>query len=111
MELVGVRQDVAFAMEKFGLSERRACELNDMDRSSYRYEPEPDRNAELRARLTELARQNRDLATGGWACCWKRSGEAVNHKRLFRVYQEAGLAVRRRERKRLARDAASACRC
>jgi putative transposase len=28
----------------------------------------------------------------------------VNHKRLLRVYQEAGLAVRRRERKRLARD-------
>ena len=50
----GRRQDVAFAMEKYGLSERHACELNCVDRSSYRYEP--DRNAELRTRLTELAR-------------------------------------------------------
>jgi hypothetical protein len=34
----------------------------------------------------------------------EKDGEVVNHKRLLRVYQEAGLAVRRRERKRLARD-------
>jgi hypothetical protein len=30
----------------------------------------------------------------------------VNHKRLFRVYQEAGLRVRRREKKRLERGRA-----
>ena len=34
----------------------------------------------------------------------EKGGEVVNHKRLLRVYQEAGLAVRRRERKRLARE-------
>ena len=39
------------------LSERHACELNGLDRSTYRYEPEADRNTQLRARLTELARQ------------------------------------------------------
>jgi hypothetical protein len=55
VELVGGRLDVAFAMEKYRLSERHACELNGLDRSTYRYEPEPDRNAELRANLTELA--------------------------------------------------------
>jgi hypothetical protein len=35
----------------------RACELNGMDRSTYRYEPVADRNAELRKKLTELARR------------------------------------------------------
>jgi putative transposase len=34
----------------------------------------------------------------------EKDDEVVNHKRLLRVYQEAGLAVRRRERKRLARE-------
>jgi putative transposase len=34
----------------------------------------------------------------------EKGGEVVNHKRLLRVYQQSGLAVRRRERKRLARD-------
>jgi putative transposase len=98
---------VAFAKEKFGLSERRACELNDMDRSSYRYEPGEDRDTELRTRLTELARQKPRFGYRRLGVLLERNGEAVNHKRLFRIYQEAGLAVRRRERKRLERGRAS----
>ena len=104
MELVGGRQDVAFAMEKYRLSERHACELNGVDRSTYRYEPEPDRNVQLRARLTELARQRPRFGYRRLGVLLEKDGEVVNHKRLLRVYQEAGLAVRRRERKRLARE-------
>ena len=37
----------------------------------------------------------------------EKKGERVNPKRLFRVYQQAGLGVRRRERKRLDRNAAT----
>ena len=40
-----------------GLSERTACKLLGVERSSYRYEPRPDRNAELREALVKLARQ------------------------------------------------------
>jgi hypothetical protein len=72
VELVGVRQDVAFAMEKFEVSERRACELNHIDRSSYRYQPGPDGNADLRRKLTALVARNRAGAIGGWECCWNR---------------------------------------
>ena len=43
-----MRKDVAFAVEQFRMSERRACKLVGVDRSSYRYEPRPDHNAELR---------------------------------------------------------------
>jgi putative transposase len=57
MELVGARQDVAFVKGKFDLSERRACELNHIDRSSYRYQAKPDHNADLRQNLTALARE------------------------------------------------------
>ena len=39
------------------MSERQACKLVDLDRSSYRYEPRPDHNAQLRQELVELARQ------------------------------------------------------
>lgn len=31
-------------------------------------------------------------------------GVAVNHKRIFRIYREEGLSVRRRARKRVARE-------
>lgn len=94
---------MAFAMEKYQVSERRACELNGMDRSSYRYEPQPDRDTQLRTRLTELARQKPRYGYRRLGILLAREGETVNHKRLLRVYQEAGLAVRRRERKRLER--------
>lgn len=90
-------------MEKFAVSERRACELNAMDRSSYRYEPRDDRNADLRAKLIELARQKPRWGYRRLGVLLERAGLKVNPKRLFRVYQEAGLGVRRRERKRLER--------
>lgn len=93
-------------MEKFEVSERRACELNRMDRSSYRYEPRPDRNGELRDRLIELARQKPRFGYRRLGVLLEKSGTVVNHKRLFRVYQEAGLGVRRREKKRLERGVA-----
>jgi putative transposase len=106
VELVGARQDVAFAVERFAVSERRACELTGMDRSSYRYEPRDDRNAELRAKLIELARKKPRWGYRRLGVLLERAGEKVNPKRLFRVYQEAGLGVRRRERKRLERGRA-----
>lgn len=90
-------------MEKFAISERRACELNHMDRSSYRYEPRQDRNTELREKLTDLARQKPRFGYRRLGVLLEKKGVAVNHKRLFRVYQAAGLGVRRREKKRLER--------
>src|SRR5580658_9111151 len=57
MELVGQRRNVAFVITDFGYSERQACKLLDLDRTSYRYQPKPERNAELRAELIALARQ------------------------------------------------------
>jgi putative transposase len=47
---------VAYAQAEHGLSERTACKLLGMERSSYRYEPRPDRNAELREAMVKLAR-------------------------------------------------------
>jgi putative transposase len=44
-------------MAEHRLSERHACKLLDMDRTSYRYVPHPDRNAVLREKLVELAKQ------------------------------------------------------
>ena len=57
MELAGLRGEVAFVSSGYRLSERTACKLLDVERSSYRYAPRPDRNAELRSELVKLARQ------------------------------------------------------
>ena len=42
LELVGRRQDVALVMSECHYSEREACKLMELDRSSYRYRPRAD---------------------------------------------------------------------
>lgn len=97
---------MAFAIAEYGLSERHACKLLEVDRSSYRYEPKPDRNAELRRRLIELARQKPRYGYRRLLALLERRGWRVNHKRLERLYRQEHLAVRRLKRKRLIRPAA-----
>ena len=104
MELAGLREDVAFAQAEHGVSERRACKLLGVDRASYRYEPKPDRNAELREELVKLARQKPRYGYRRLHAVLERRGQAVNVKRVYRLYAEEGLAVRRRRRKRLVRE-------
>ena len=48
LELVGRRQDVSFMVADYDVSERRACKLLEVDRSSYRYEPQLDEDVQLR---------------------------------------------------------------
>ena len=73
-------------------------------RSSYRYELRPDRNAELCEELIKLARQKPRFGYRRLHAILERRGQAVNVKRIYRLYTETGLAVRRRRRKRLVRD-------
>ena len=86
------------------MSERRACKLLGVDRASYRYEPRPDRNSELREELVKLARQKPRYGYRRLHAVLERRGQAVNVKRVYRLYAEEGLAVRRRRRKRLVRE-------
>lgn len=100
---MSARRDVAFVMSEFRYSERRACKLLDLDRNSYRYESRPDRNAELRQQSITLARQK---PRHGYRRLWAvltRPGHKVNFKRVYRLYRQEQLAVRRLKRKRLER--------
>ena len=77
-----------------------------MDRASYRYEPAPDHNAQLREELLKLARQKLRYGYRRLHAILERRGHQVNVKRVYRLYSEEGLAVRRRKRKRLVRERA-----
>ena len=97
---------MAFAQREFRLSERTACKLLDVERSSYRYEPRPDRNAALREELLKLARQKPRYGYRRLHALLSRRGQEVNVKRVYRLYVEERLMVRRKRRKRLARERA-----
>jgi len=90
-------------VKTFGMSERRACGLLGVWRSSCRYRKKPDRNEELREHLTELAHERPRFGYRRLGVLLAREGQHVNHKRLFRVYREAGLSVKRTRRKKLVR--------
>lgn len=105
LELVSRRQDVAFVVAEFGVSERRACKLMGMDRTSYRYQPRPDHNAALREELICLARQRPRYGYRRLAVLLEKRGLRASPQRVYRVYREEHLAVRRLKRKRLLRPA------
>lgn len=70
--------------------------------SSYRYQAS-GANEGLRAQVVELAREKPRYGYRRLHVLLQRSGEAVNHKRVYRVYREAGLCLRRKKRKHCAR--------
>jgi putative transposase len=90
-------------VEAFGISERRACGLFDVWRSSCRYQQQPDRNEELREQLMGLAQERPRFGYRRLGVLLDREDKHVNHKRLFRVYRAAGLSVKRNRRKKLVR--------
>ena len=83
------------------MSERRACRVVAVDRSSVRYRRRrPDDDA-LRERLRVLAEERRRF---GYRRLWvllRREGHTVN-KRVYRLYKQERLMVRRRGRRKRA---------
>jgi len=83
------------------LSERRACKLAELDRSTFQYEKQAGEDAAMRERLRALAATRRRFGYRRLGILLDREGLGANHKKVFRIYQEEGLAVkRRRGRKR-----------
>ena len=87
-------------MESLGLSERKSCMLVNMSASVYRYRPKEDGDDVLRQRLRELAGQRKRFGSPRLHIMLKRENLVVNHKRTERIYQEEGLALRRKRRRK-----------
>ena len=96
------RTAVRMARENAGISERRACRLTGVGRSSCRYRSVRPQQSELRERLRSLAHQRPRWDYKRLHVLLLREGVQVNHKRVYRLYREEGLAMRRRKRKRVA---------
>ena len=87
------------------LSERRACRLVGLSRSANAYQPRPDKYVRLRERLTSLAAEHKRYGCRMLRAKLKQEGFSVNHKVVERIYGEERLALRRRRRKRFAKEA------
>ena len=94
------RKVVAFLQERYPLSERRACKIVGLCRSSCRYQAKPSNDAEIRSRLRQLAELRRKFGAPRLHVLLRREGHLINHKRTERLYREEGLSLRLKKRRK-----------
>jgi len=86
-------------IEQFQLSERRACRLVGLSRDSFRNPPMASEQTQaLRCRIVDIAHQRRRFGYRRVHDLLRRDFPSVNHKRVYRLYREANLAVRKRKK-------------
>jgi putative transposase len=96
------RAAAQFFRDGFRVSERRACRLAGVARSSYRYRSVGSNQTALRLRLRDLAATRVRYGYRRLHVLLRREGWRVNHKRVYRLYREEGLGIRVKRRKKLA---------
>jgi putative transposase len=87
---------VGRVIERHGLSQRHACRLVGLDRSTLRYQRKRTDDTAVRQRLRDLAAERRRFGYRRLGWMLAREGHAMNHKKLYRLYREEQLMVRRR---------------
>src|SRR5215831_1782285 len=90
------RQAVAHLCKVYEVSQRRACRTIGCERMTVRYRSRRPDDPALRERLRALAHERRRFGYRRLHIFLKREGFVVNHKRLFRIYREERLTVRKR---------------
>jgi putative transposase len=90
------------AVRDHGISQRRACVLIGVDPKTVRRERPPD-NLEIRKAMQEIATVRRRFGYRRIGLLLERRGMLMNPKKLYRLYREEGLSVRRRRGRKRAR--------
>lgn len=86
-------------VDEVGLSERHACGLVGLSRDAYRHPPEVDGPTRaLTARIVEIAHERRRFGYRRIHDMVRPEFPGVNHKKVYRIYREAGLTVKRRRK-------------
>lgn len=96
------REAVAHLKAGMGLSERRACKIVGADRKMIRYRSRRPPETELREKLKALANERRRFGYRRLFVLLRNAGEPSGVNRIYRLYREEGLSVRKRRARRQA---------
>lgn len=94
------REIVAWSRAAYRLGERRACRALEVARSSVQYIGRRPPQTALRRRLREIAEVRVHYGYRRVHVLLRREGWTVNHKRVYRLYKDEGLGLRRKKPKR-----------
>jgi putative transposase len=97
-----------YAIEKHGLSERRACCTVNLNRCTYGYPVRKTDDDQIVQELRQLAQRQPRWGCGKMTHYLKNQGHGWNHKRILRVYRDLALNLHRKPKKRLATRTARA---
>ncbi len=93
----GLRRSAAtWAIREQGYSQRRACKLMGIEPKTCRYVSRRPDDGAIRVRRRALASERRRFGYRRLHILLARDGVKLNHKRLFRLYREERLGVRKR---------------
>jgi len=87
---------VSWAIEEKSYSQARACTLIGLAPKTYRYQTQRGADEEVRKRLRELAGERRRFGYRRLHLLLCREGKTLNRKKLYRLYKEERLTVRKR---------------
>jgi len=88
-------------MAERGMGITRACGLVGISRSLFAYESKRTGDVALTERMKEMPAVKRRYGYRRIHILLRREGWQTNHKRVWRLYSQAGLSVRKRRRKRI----------
>lgn len=94
---------VAYATAAHEISERQACELLKLSRTTYHYQPKPSDDEAIRTSLQTLAARKPRWGFPKMFAYLRNQGHSWNHKRVRRIYREMRLNLRVKPKKRLPR--------
>ena len=87
---------MSWAIKDKGYTQRRACRLVGLEPKTYRYASMRPDDGALRQRLKELASERRRFGYWRLHLLLRREGVVLNWKKLYRLYREERLTVRKR---------------
>lgn len=91
------RQAVGYLVDEHKLSERRACQLVNLARSTARYQPKRN-DQEVVVAVRDFAQRYPQHGYRHITALMRREGYQVNHKRIERIWRQEGLQLPRRKR-------------
>lgn len=100
--LAAKREATSHAIRVCEVTERRACKIISIERSTFRRKKNLKEPSGLRKRLKELAEYRRRYGYRRLHVLLRREGFKANRKLVYRLYREEKLSLKVRKRKRLA---------